>query len=176
MPFCPECRSEFREGFETCAPCGVSLVIELAPEIAVGGTVEEIEAAVEAGTAVVIAQGNHQAVGQMRILLADRRVPAMVIGDPDSCVDGGVCTVFQVVVAPGGVEPARAALAEHYQDMIVAQGLDLAAAGAAVELESGEDIRCPACNEEFRPTSVADAECPDCGLFLGVPEGLGSQE
>jgi hypothetical protein len=30
--FCPECRSEYREGFTTCADCDVALVPELSPE------------------------------------------------------------------------------------------------------------------------------------------------
>ena len=30
--FCPGCRSEYREGFYTCADCGVSLVSELPAE------------------------------------------------------------------------------------------------------------------------------------------------
>jgi hypothetical protein len=30
--FCPQCRTEYREGFYTCADCGVSLVSELPPE------------------------------------------------------------------------------------------------------------------------------------------------
>ena len=29
--FCPECRAEYREGFDTCSDCGVSLVAELPP-------------------------------------------------------------------------------------------------------------------------------------------------
>ena len=31
--FCPQCRTEYREGFDTCTDCGVSLVLELPPEI-----------------------------------------------------------------------------------------------------------------------------------------------
>ncbi len=31
MPFCPECREEYREGFARCADCGVPLVERLAP-------------------------------------------------------------------------------------------------------------------------------------------------
>ncbi len=30
--FCPQCRTEYREGFETCTDCGVALVSELPPE------------------------------------------------------------------------------------------------------------------------------------------------
>ena len=30
--FCPKCRAEYREGFDTCADCQVSLVEELASE------------------------------------------------------------------------------------------------------------------------------------------------
>lgn len=30
--FCPQCRTEYREGFDTCTDCGVSLVSELSPE------------------------------------------------------------------------------------------------------------------------------------------------
>jgi len=29
MPFCPECQSEYREGFDRCASCDVALVSEL---------------------------------------------------------------------------------------------------------------------------------------------------
>ncbi len=30
--FCPECRTEYREGFDTCTDCGIPLVSELQPE------------------------------------------------------------------------------------------------------------------------------------------------
>ena len=30
--FCPECRTEYREGFTVCSDCGTSLVPELLPE------------------------------------------------------------------------------------------------------------------------------------------------
>ena len=33
MPWCPKCRSEYREGFESCSECGVELVEELPEEL-----------------------------------------------------------------------------------------------------------------------------------------------
>lgn len=38
MPWCPECRSEYREGFKNCSECGAALVEELPPESAVENT------------------------------------------------------------------------------------------------------------------------------------------
>ena len=32
MPFCPACRTEYREGIERCPECGTALVVELPPE------------------------------------------------------------------------------------------------------------------------------------------------
>jgi hypothetical protein len=32
MPFCPECRTEYRPGFDRCADCGAVLVERLEPE------------------------------------------------------------------------------------------------------------------------------------------------
>jgi hypothetical protein len=31
--YCPNCKSEYREGFSTCADCGAALVSELPPEV-----------------------------------------------------------------------------------------------------------------------------------------------
>lgn len=33
MPYCPACRSEFREGFSRCADCDVPLVPELPKDL-----------------------------------------------------------------------------------------------------------------------------------------------
>jgi hypothetical protein len=32
MPFCPECKTEYRPGFKTCSDCGARLVPGLSPE------------------------------------------------------------------------------------------------------------------------------------------------
>lgn len=51
-----------------------------------------------------------------------------------------------------------------------------AARGAApVDLDAGGEVTCPACGHAFRPSSPA-AECPDCGLALGVPANAAPDE
>jgi hypothetical protein len=35
MPFCPKCRSEYREGFETCSDCG-EMLVNILPEQDIG--------------------------------------------------------------------------------------------------------------------------------------------
>lgn len=168
MPFCPQCRSEYREGFETCASCNTLLVAELEPETLLG--VEAIEDAVADGTAVAIARGGFDAARQMRDLLGQSRVAAVIVGDPGSCDARGVCSSYDVLVTPEGVEPARNALAARFQDMLMAEGLGSGVEGEAIDLTNGDEINCPACGTPYRPAE-SGAECPDCGLNLGIPEG-----
>lgn len=40
MPFCPRCRSEYREGFSRCADCDLDLVAERPPAPSLEGWVE----------------------------------------------------------------------------------------------------------------------------------------
>lgn len=56
---------------------------------------------------------------------------------------------------------------------------DAAAAAArgveGVDLDAGGEVTCPACGHAFRVSS-ADAECPECGLALGVPANAAPDE
>lgn len=164
MPWCPSCRSEYRDGFSTCASCEVELVAELPPEVPLDA--EAVEAAVAAGEALVVARGGLDATARMRDALAAHRVPSIVVGDPDSCGAGGACSVYEVVVHPDAADDARSALAADFQEMLTSEGLDTGAADAVIDLDEAEEITCPACGTDF---SLAQSpECPDCGLFLGV--------
>lgn len=63
--FCPSCRDEYREGFLTCADCGVALVEELPPE-------PEPEAA---DYVTVFETGSQSLVAVVRSILDGAQVP-----------------------------------------------------------------------------------------------------
>ncbi len=72
MPVCPQCRSEYRAGFETCADCGLPLVeaSQLPAPRAVGESVQE----------VVIASYNGQPEAEMCAeLLRGEGIPSVVV-------------------------------------------------------------------------------------------------
>ena len=53
--FCPKCRTEYRQGIERCADCGVDLMASLPPEPATGYVAyEEILATFNAGDIAII--------------------------------------------------------------------------------------------------------------------------
>ena len=161
--FCPDCRSEYRAGIARCAHCEVDLVDTLPEERPLG--IEGVEAAVADGTALVVARGPLQAVNGMRDVLALSRVPTVVRADPASeDPTTGVATLFDVLVHPDDGEVAAGALAADFQGLITGSGLDVGDE-AVVDLDAGGEITCPACGTVFQ-----GEECPDCGLFLGIPD------
>ena len=164
MPWCPSCRSEYRDGFTICASCQVELVAELPPEVPLDAAA--VEAAVAEGQALVVARGGYDAARRMQDALAYRRVPSVIVGVPDTAGDGGVYAAYEVVVHPDAADDARSALMADFQEMLTAEGLDGESADAVIDLDAGEDVTCPACGTTF---SLAEtAECPECGLYLGV--------
>jgi hypothetical protein len=74
VPFCPQCRDEFREGFDVCADCGVALVEELPPARA------RASAARVADAQVPLARYRTEAEAQMWAgLLQSNGIPAVLV-------------------------------------------------------------------------------------------------
>lgn len=73
--FCPECGSEYREGFTTCVECEVALVPELPAEFAEPGP-EEDDALVS-----VLAAGDLSLLTRARSLLEAEGIPYSMDGE-----------------------------------------------------------------------------------------------
>lgn len=164
MPYCPSCRSEYRQGFEECATCGVPLVAEI-PQGPVETTPEGARLYIEARKQVLVTQSTLDPCREVRDYLLEAGVPALVVAaDEDDAMDqAAVHTRYNVVIAEDDVERAREALAGRQQDLMENEGLS--GGDAAVQLEAGAQVTCPACGAVF---VVNGEECPECGLFLGV--------
>lgn len=106
MPWCPQCRTEFREGFDRCSECGSALVPELPPApaevtpgpewVAVGGYATEEEAWIAHG------------------LLEEKGIEAAVVNRQVVLIPFPQTDTAEVLllVAPGDAERADAELAQ----------------------------------------------------------------
>jgi rubrerythrin len=94
----------------------------------------------------------------------------VVTGDPASCGSGSCQAVYDVAVLPDHLEAAQNALAVNYHAMLRTEGVDPEQVEGVVELCAGESTTCPACQTTFVPEDIRDATCPECELYLGVPD------
>jgi hypothetical protein len=154
MPFCPECQSEYREGFDRCASCDVALVSEL-PDAFVPSE-ENIRQALEGQELVPIVRGDLEVVKEYRDLLSQHRLAGLIVEDEEAPAHPGMPKRVRLVVASSDMEAARQALGENFRGMLDEEGLE-------ANQPDRYDL-CPACGH-----AVAEdqEECPECGLFIG---------
>ena len=166
--YCPECRSEYREGIKRCAHCEC-LLVEILPEPQEDKQAR-LRAAVAAGEAVQIAKARYREALQMVEAIQASGVDAMVMGDEKSLSQTarGCCggPAFFVAVLPEDVESAIEALrAEHRALAAADDEVCVEAMEAMIDLDAEGEKCCPACGASFADAPEA---CPDCGLYLGV--------
>lgn len=109
--YCPECRTEYREGFTECADCGVPLVSELPPEPV--ETNQEL---------VTVMEASDEAVTTMaESLLREANIEYLIKGDEIQDLIGAgrlgmgfnpVTGYAQIQVMPADEEAAREILAD----------------------------------------------------------------
>ncbi|MBW2316527.1 MAG: hypothetical protein JRH10_20380 [Deltaproteobacteria bacterium] len=151
---CPECGEDFLHTTEVCSDCGVplKLVSELEGPDAGAGLPPASE------LALIRAEGPAW-IDVLAAALRAADIPSRVeIIDPEqhgarSGLTGSACGLF---VREVDVVRAREIDAEVQREQIP----DMPTEDVAGEGEEG----CPACGHAI---AADDAECPDCGLFLG---------
>lgn len=152
---CPQCGEDFLHTTEVCSDCGVPLRLasELTDTEAAGGLPPASEL-------VLIRAEGPAWIEALAQALREADVPSRVeIIDPEkhgarSGVSGSACGLF---VLERDVAKAREIDARVQREQIP----DLPSDDAASD---GGEEGCPACGHALGPD---DAECPDCGLFLG---------
>jgi hypothetical protein len=172
MPFCPECRAEYRKGFDHCPSCDVDLVEEMElPEML---TDEEVIASMAEEDLVGIVRGSVEGCQETQAILLEQRIPAAIHESEDIVAEAGHFRILQVVVRKEDAERAQEALNQDWVDDAQREGLlrdveftDPDASDAEEdegEADEDEQPACPACG---CAKPLKKGKCRDCGLHLG---------
>lgn len=164
MPFCPECRSEYRLGILKCAHCDVFLVAEL-PEAPPETTLEGARQYIESHTPLTIMVAALEPCREVRDQLLADGVPCLIAetAEGEATDVPAIFQRFNVVVAEEDLGRVKELLSGRFDEMVQAEGGSVGS--IEVSLEQGAEVTCPACGATF---TLEGEECPDCGLFIGA--------
>lgn len=153
--YCPQCRSEYREGFTTCAPCKLELVAELPPESTFASPEAMARALADVEVQALVV-GTIAGLREAQAFLQKEHIATVIAGESEE-VEPGLQPRFYLMVGEADVERAKGALERRWKEGVAAHGLVMTDDAMSADA-------CPACGAQ-----VADGvpECPDCGLFLG---------
>lgn len=174
MPFCPECRAEYRKGFHRCARCDVDLVSEDAlPEML---TDEEVIASMASEDLLPIIRGSIEGCRETQRKLLEARIPAAINEAQDEVAEAGHFRILQVVVRKEDAERALQVLNFEWVEDAQREGLlgdveiagpDGLDAGDGAQGEEEDDDAEPACPACGCTKPLKKGKCRDCGLHLG---------
>ncbi len=154
MPICPQCLSEYREGFTRCASCEVDLVDSVAPEMDLSD--ESVRAALAGKQLVAITRGELQVVKETRELLARKRIPSLIVQDEEVRVPPGMAPRVLLLVGQDDLAGAAELLGEQFRQLLAQEESQVP--------EAADYGSCPACGAQVPETAE---ECPECGLYIG---------
>lgn len=174
MPVCPECRAEYRKGFDHCPTCDVDLVeTDVLPEMM---TDEEVIASMAEEDVIGIVRGSVEGCRETQAKLLSQHIPAAIHEVQDEVAEAGHIRILQVVVRKEDAERAQAALNQEWVDDAQREGLirDVEITGpddqsdeeaeAQAAPDDDEEPACPACG---CTKPLKKGKCRDCGLHLG---------
>jgi len=115
-------------------------------------------------------RGDYPQVRELMALLEEQGLAAEMEKVPGATPQERHHPKWNLYVPEAEVEPARAFLGRDWSALLGDASAHAAAArgAAGVDLDQGGEIACPACGHRFA-ASATRAECPECGLSLGVP-------
>lgn len=163
MPYCPECRSEYRRGIERCPTCDVALVEQLS-QANKETTHEGARQYLAARTSGAITTGALEPCREVRDHLLACGVPCLIAEheEPGSTDVPSVFQRYDVIAAEEDLQRIRELMTGRWLAMLD-DGVEVRE--GTVELTAGQEVTCPACGATF---IVEGDECPECGLYLGA--------
>jgi hypothetical protein len=122
------------------------------------------------GGLVVLSRSGYASVREMMELLEDQGLLPEIEQVPPRRPEERAHPLWNIYVPQEQAQRAVEFLRRDWAELLANPEAARAAARGltGVDLDSGGEIECPACGHRFLP-SVAQAECPDCGLSLGAP-------
>lgn len=163
LNYCPECEDEYRADFSTCAACGRDLVsgkelIALAANE--GQEVSKPVIITGDDTLVVLSKGSLLDMKNMKRVLGEASVPALLAKDESDCGKGCCGVDMYLHIRSEDRQRAAAVLNSEFEKTTELNQYDLSTASAVFDQGAALTI-CPACGFQFMPT---DSACSDCGL------------
>jgi hypothetical protein len=161
---CRDCGEEYRPGIVRCADCGGELVDRYpGSESEAPAAAEEAAAAQLAGHHVLFLTPRATDLVPMAERLREARIEYRLAEQPGGAE--GAPPRYALLVREGDARDALIALAEILSPHEDAAGVH--AVETRFDAERGY-VECPACGTRVGPGA---AECTECGLGLGGPEG-----
>lgn len=118
----------------------------------------------------LLSRSGYASVREMMNLLEEQGVAAQVEQVPARREEERARPLWNLYAPVDQLERAAAFLKRDWAELLgTPEAARAAARGlAAVDLDAGGEIECPACGHRFTVGAGA-ADCPDCGLSLGAP-------
>jgi uncharacterized Zn finger protein (UPF0148 family) len=146
---------------QTCPTCATPLDDQ-------GGCVT---CAAEAEGLKLVSRNGYAQVREMMTLLEEQGLAAEMEKVPPTTKEERHHPRWNLYVPGAQLDQALAFLRQDWAALLEDPAAAVAAArgAAAVDLDAGGPIECPACGHAFT-VSAAQPDCPECGLSLGVGE------
>lgn len=164
MNYCPSCGDEYRAGIDECIICDVTLI---SGALKLEQLLQKKEVLADrsmdfssADELVSIQKGPLKDIKTLQKLLAAERIPAMIVGDEDSCKKGCCGPELYLQIKKEDMVAATEVLTRDFIKNTALESHDLKNAHAVFDQLATETV-CPACGCKFSPTVGA---CPECGL------------
>jgi uncharacterized Zn finger protein (UPF0148 family) len=128
-----------------------------------------VSCAAEAEGLILLARSGYAQIREMQTLLEGSGVGAEIEKVPPATKEEAHHPKWNLYAPRGQEEAAVTFLRRDWADLLDDPAAAEAAARgtAALDLDAGGEIACPACGHRFT-VSAAQPDCPECGLSLGV--------